>query len=95
MRTPPVPGHAETAIEDFFDAGTKAIKVDGKSFHPVKGFDKTLHYGKTVFAHKVVRPNADTINFAGFEPLLATIVAVIAQHASASSGSSMSSVTPP
>jgi RNA-directed DNA polymerase len=74
MRTPPLLGKTDTEIEDFFDAAAKAITVDGKTFHADKGFDKTIHFGKTIFAHRVVRPNAATINFGGFTPILQTIV---------------------
>lgn len=71
LLTPLVPAtKAESCIEDFFDTSTKAIKVGGKSFHTGKGFDHAKHYGKMVFAHKVVRPNAATIDFSGFAPLL-------------------------
>jgi hypothetical protein len=33
-----------------------------------------------VFAHKVVRKHADTINFSGFVPILDRIASVIAAH---------------
>lgn len=81
MRTPLLHGKPETAIEDFFDAATKAQTVNGKSFNVTKGANPALFFGKTVFAHKVVRPNAKTIDFSGFEPLLATIVAIQKHYA--------------
>jgi len=74
MRTPPLPGKKQTTIEDFFDATTLAMKFEGKSFNTGKDFDNTLYFGKTIFAHKVIRPNADSIDFSGFEPLLKIIV---------------------
>jgi RNA-directed DNA polymerase len=78
MRTPPLPGKPKTAIEDFFDKQILSTKVDGKSFQPNKGeFDPTKHYGKVVFAHKVVRPNAAAISFQRFTVILKTFVDVI------------------
>jgi hypothetical protein len=76
MRTPALPGKPSTAIEDFFDAAVKATKLDGKSFHSGKGFDPSIHYGKKIFAHKVIRANAATINFSAFAGVLTPIVAI-------------------
>lgn len=67
-------------IEDFFDASIKATVIDGKTFNPGDGFDKDKHYSKKVFAHKVVRPKADTIDFTGFRPLLTNLTAAINKH---------------
>lgn len=79
--TPAVAGKAESAIEDLFDASTLAIPVDGKTFDANDKTDKTKHFGKAVFAHKVVRPMASSISFAGFAPLLATVCAAIEHNA--------------
>ena len=69
-------------IEDLFDAATKAIPVEGKLFHPEgEGFDKAIHISKAPFAHRVIRPHANAINWEGFTPLLARLVAVLADHA--------------
>jgi len=38
--TPLVNGLTESKIEDFFDAATKAIKLDGKTFNPKEDRDK-------------------------------------------------------
>jgi hypothetical protein len=90
MPTPLSAGASESKIEDFFDAAAKAIPYNGKTFHDGPGFDGTKHIGKQIFAHRVVRPNAATINFDGFKPLLSNIVAIIKAHkappASAPSG---------
>ena len=68
-------------IEDLFDTATLETKVEGKSFNAVASqIDVVTQYGKRVFAHRVVRAHANTINFAGFQPLLARLVAVIAAH---------------
>jgi RNA-directed DNA polymerase len=77
----PIVGDARTSmIEDFFAPAIKATVVDGKIFHTEKSFDPAKHYGKVVFAHRVVRPKADTIDFSGFRPLLSNLVAAIHKH---------------
>jgi RNA-directed DNA polymerase len=78
--TPLLNGAQESKIEDFFDARIKATTVDGKAFSAENEFDTTIHYGKKVFAHKVVRPNADSVNFDGFRPLLDNLVVAINAH---------------
>jgi RNA-directed DNA polymerase len=78
--TPLLNGAHESKIENFFDAAIKATIVDGKAFSDENDFDTTTHYGKKVFAHKVVRPNADSVNFDGFRSLLNNIVLAINAH---------------
>jgi len=68
--TPTVAPAVESCIEDCFDEATHKLTYEGKPFNPSNKKDQSAHYGKTVFAHKVVRPNADTIDFNGFRPLL-------------------------
>ncbi len=81
--TPPVKGKSESAIEDFFPAEVRATRVDGKTFNPAKEIDVDKEYGKSVFAQKVVRDRATSIDFAGFRPLLINLEAVIKTHAAA------------
>lgn len=69
-------------IEDFFEPELLAIKLEGKKFNPDKDHGTAGEYGKYIFAEKVVRPNADTIDFAGFAPLLERIAAVIDHYSS-------------
>ncbi len=76
MWTPSLAGKTNTSIEDFFDGRTKAIVLDGKTFDPSKKADPSRHYGKKVFAHRVVRPNAAVIDFADFMPLISSIVEI-------------------
>lgn len=78
--TPLLPGKSESMIEDFFDPATKAEEIGGKKFDPKTDGDTDKSYGKVVFAHKVVRAKADTINFNGFEPLFANISNLIEEH---------------
>jgi hypothetical protein len=81
MPTPLVVGAKESKIEDFFEPALKETIVDGKKFGDALGSDKATHYSKTVFAHKVVVPNAKHIDFSRFSPLLANIVAILKYHA--------------
>ena len=78
--TPLGTGATASMIEDFFDASIKATVVDGKTFNQGDDFDRDKHYGKKVFAHKVVRHKADTINFSRFRPLLTNLTAAINKH---------------
>jgi hypothetical protein len=75
--TPLGTGATASMIEDFFDASIKAAVVDGKTFNQGDDFDRDKHYGKKVFAHKVVRHKADTIDFSRFRPLLTNLSAAI------------------
>lgn len=77
----PIPKDKEDSkIEDLFDETIKSTVVNGKVFNDGNNIDVTQHYGKRVFAHKVVRPNAQMIDFAGFRQLLSNIVEVIKHH---------------
>ena len=78
--TPLLNGAQESKIENFFDAAIKATTVDGKAFSDENDFDIATHYGKKIFAHKVVRPNAASVNFDGFRPLLNNLVLAISAH---------------
>jgi RNA-directed DNA polymerase len=82
--TPPVNGKSGSKIEDFFETALKATAIDGKTFREEHDADNSHHYGKVIFAHKVVKPNAESINFNGFAPLLENVVAVLKFHYAAS-----------
>jgi hypothetical protein len=76
----PTPGKG-SMIEDFFDAETKARIFEGKRLNlDEESFDRTMHYGKRIFAHRIVRANAEAIDFAGFRALLSRLEAVIRYH---------------
>jgi hypothetical protein len=83
VATPLAAEKTSSKIEDFFDAATKATVIEGKSFNDGDGFDVERHYGKNVFAHRVVRATAEAIDFSGFRPLLINLVAAINKHKSA------------
>jgi hypothetical protein len=81
--TPLLEGATASKIEDCFDASVKATVVAGKTFNDTNTFDAATEYGKKIFAYKVVRANADTIDFGGFGPLLTNLVSAIQSHAPA------------
>ena len=64
-----------------------ATELDGKKFNASKDHRGDGEYGKCVFAEKIVRPNADTINFSGFAPLLDRIIAVLDDYSQPASDS--------
>lgn len=80
VATPIQPNKPQSRIEDFFDAQIRSTVIDGKTFSEQNDFDTDTCYGKIVFAHKVIAPNAATIDFTGFRPLLSNIVAAITHH---------------
>lgn len=94
VATPLLNGAQESKIEDFFEAAIKAVIVDGKSFSEENEFEAATQYGKKVFAHKVVRPNADTVNFDGFRPLLNNLVLAITSHVAANQAPAAATVNP-
>lgn len=89
VKTPEKGTTGESCVEDFFEPDLLATELDGQKFNAKKKHDADGEYGKFVFAEKVVRPNAGTINFSGFIPLLERIVAVT-EHYVAPSGPSLS-----
>ena len=77
VKTPPCEADGTSYIENFFPPPLLQTQLDGKKFNPHKEHEADGEYGKFVFAEKVVRPNADNIDFSGFTPLLEGITAVI------------------
>ena len=78
--TPLIGSGKSSMIEDFFDTATKSIAYKGKSFDLSNDYSTTTHYGKSDFAYHVVQPNASTINFAAFHPLLMNISLALEDH---------------
>jgi len=79
--TPRRNGPAQNSrIEDLFDPVLLQTKVGGKSFDPDKEHDAEDKYGKLIFAERVVKKNADVIDFSGFKPLLDGIVGVLEDY---------------
>ena len=74
-------GGADTPIEGLFPEALLDAPYDGKMFDITNSEkDGSKFFGKKVFATKVVAANKDSINFGGFNPLLAAIVEVIEHH---------------
>ncbi len=80
VATPLAGESTASMIEDFFDAAIKETAIGGKTFHIGNDLDTAKHYGKAIFAQKVIRPKASTIDFTGFAPLLTNLAAVIHHH---------------
>ncbi len=79
--TPLKSGATFSMIEDFFDDTIKLTIVGDKTFDPKNELDPDTHYGKHVFAQKVVRVHAGKIDFSEFKAILSNVVAVIDAHA--------------
>jgi RNA-directed DNA polymerase len=80
VKTPERGQDGTSCIENFFNPSLLETVLDGKTFNPKKDHGADGEYGKFVFAEKVVRPNAEKIDFSGFTPLLERIEAVIDHH---------------
>ncbi|MDM0002559.1 retron Ec67 family RNA-directed DNA polymerase/endonuclease [Variovorax sp. J22P240] len=79
----PLPvGATSSCIEECFQPATLATTLGGKKFnYKSKQINEAKEYGKAYFAEHVVTPNAATIDFSGFDPLLARIKDVVAHYA--------------
>ncbi len=81
IKTPIQGPDNKSCPEKFFDPALLTTKIDGKTFNPDKEHDAPGEYGKVIFAERVVRPQAATIDFSGFDPILTRIEAVIDDYA--------------
>lgn len=68
---------SDTCIEDLFPDEWLKYELQGKKFNAAAKIDPTKEISKEVFAKSVIKPNADKIDFSGFDPLLDRIVAVL------------------
>lgn len=62
-------------IEDLYPQNVVDTVIDGMIFEPVakkKSAYKGKMYSKKYFYENVVRPNKNTINFSGFQPIFET-----------------------
>jgi RNA-directed DNA polymerase len=80
VKTPEAGSGKKSCIEDLFPPTLLKTVVDGKTFDPNKEHEEAGKYGKVIFAKRVVIPQAATIDFAEFGPLLDRIVAVLDHH---------------
>lgn len=78
VKTPETGG--KTCIEDLFPDVWRKKELNGKKFNSSNNIDVSSEYSKEVFANSVVKPNADKIDFSGFDPLLHRIVNAIEHH---------------
>jgi RNA-directed DNA polymerase len=79
--TPLPPGADKSVIEDCFDTATRGMTLNGRSFSESNDYSPVSCYGKSEFAHKVVAPNSNRIDFNGFAQLLTNISSAIEHHA--------------
>ncbi|MDF2370304.1 MAG: retron Ec67 family RNA-directed DNA polymerase/endonuclease [Rhizobiaceae bacterium] len=73
VKVPEVTPPMDRDIEDLFLPALLATVLDGKPFDKKKDHGDETAYGKVVFAEKVVRANASTVDFSGFSDLLSRI----------------------
>lgn len=71
-------------IESLFDPALLKTFLGGKPFNPKKEHADHTEYGKVVFAEAVVRANAASVDFSGFEGLLTRMEGVLRHYASLS-----------
>lgn len=77
VKTPEIAGGGSSCIEDLFGAD-KSRPLAGKILHlDEKTFDASKHISKSVYAKKVIAKEAGLVNWAGFEPFLDRVVAVL------------------
>jgi RNA-directed DNA polymerase len=77
IKTPELPKGAPGCIEDLFDQSLRDTPMGGKSFDPARKRGDPRTFSKQVFAEKVIKPQAASINFDRFEMLLTRVVAVL------------------
>ena len=65
-----------TCIEDMFEPSLLKEKLGGKTLN-LGTPNPATEYGKHIFAEKVVRPKAPSLNWTGFEPLLQRVAEVL------------------
>lgn len=68
---------SQTSIEDFFPQGVRNTKLGEKKFNKENKINTATEYGKEIFARKVILPNKNSIDFSGFNVILARMVQCI------------------
>jgi len=84
----------KSCIEDLFNPALLTTVLEGKTFDPNKEHNAPGKYGKVAFAERVVPPNAATIDFSGFVPLINRIIAVMDHHAALKAATPAPAVLP-
>jgi hypothetical protein len=72
--------NSDTCIEDFFDDKTLGTTLNGKTFTKENNFNRKKHYGKKIFAERVIYKNQENINFAKFDEILSQIDLAIGDY---------------
>ena len=80
VKTPEKKG--QSCIEDLFPNKWLKTVLNGKPFNASSKHNISKEYGKEIFAQAVIKPNADSIDFSGFDQLLDRIVAVLDHYKS-------------
>jgi RNA-directed DNA polymerase len=80
IKTPELGPNGRSKIEDFFKPATLTTTISGKKFNANNEIETATEYGKNVFAERVIAPQAATIDFSDFVPLIDRIVAAISHH---------------
>lgn len=80
IKTPEMGDTGESCMEDLFEDSVLSKKLGGKTFNRKDDKDTENHYGKFVFADKIVRPNYSTIDFSKFSIILDRIMAVFLHY---------------
>jgi RNA-directed DNA polymerase len=73
-------GSPSHCIEHCFDSKTLATPLSGKTLSLSNKKLGPTEYGKAWFAEKVIKPDANSIDFTGFDPLLKVISDIITSH---------------
>ena len=81
LTSPNVASAPPHCIEHCFDPATLGTLISGKSLSLSNKSLAANQYGKAWFAEKVVKPNAKSIDFNGFHPLLAAVAHIVTTHA--------------
>src|SRR4030095_8735842 len=81
VMTPLLGGVNSSTIEDFFDSSIKSTVLNGKTVSLANKFNPHTYYRQGDVAYRVIKPNADSIDFSGFTPILDRFVGVLDEHA--------------
>lgn len=80
LTSPNISGAPHHCIEHCFDAATLGTLISGKTLSLSNKPLGPNEYGKVWFAEKVVKPNAKSIDFTGFNSLLSAISHIVSTH---------------
>ena len=79
LKTPSIDG-GTSCMESLFPEEILGTIIDGKTFDINKAHGDDTTYGKYIFSDRVIRPNANAIDFTRFHPLLSGMEASIRHH---------------